>query len=116
MPRYVRPKLPLSLEAAIDAFGGNHAKIAVLGYLAKNGPATAAEVSDGTGVGRPTVKAHLYQLADEGVVVADPAHTLPVQDRTGRRVKYAVLDGELQKHFEALGRALGILQQVPDSA
>lgn len=110
MPRYVRPNLPSYLEAAIDAFGGNHVKIAVLGFLAKNGPATAAEVSDGTGVGRPSVKAHLYQLADEGVVVADPPHTLPVGDRTGRRVKYAVVNAELQKHFDALGRALGLLR------
>ncbi|WP_284750796.1 MULTISPECIES: helix-turn-helix domain-containing protein [unclassified Arthrobacter] len=109
MPRYVRPKAPASLEAAIDAFGGNHAKVAVLGFLTEKGPATAAEVADGTGLGRPTVKAHLYQLADAGVVVADPARVLPVEDRTGRRVKYSVVTDELRRHYEALGRSFGLV-------
>lgn len=108
MPRYVRPNAPAALEKAIDAFGGNHAKIAVLGFLAKNGPATSAEVADGIGVGRPTAKAHLYQLASDGVVAADPALELPVEDRTGKRVRYAVVLDELKKHYEALGRALDI--------
>ena len=108
MPRYVRPYASSAIEAAIDVFGGNHAKVAVLGYLAKHGPSTAAEVAEGTGLGRPTVKAHLYQFADSGVVVADPARTMPVEDRTGRRVKYAVVSDEVQRHLDALKSALGL--------
>lgn len=108
MPRYVRPHSSPVIEAAIDVFGGNHAKVAVLGYLAKHGPATAAEVAEGTGLGRPTVKAHLYQFADSGVVIADPARTMPVEDRTGRRVKYTVVLPEVQAHLDALKSALGL--------
>lgn len=110
MPRYVRPDVPTSLEAAIDAFGGNHAKVAVLGFLAEHGPATAAEVAEGTGLGRPTVKAHLYQLADTGTVTADPPKSLRVEDRLGKRVRYAIVREEIVKHYEALGRALKLLE------
>jgi DNA-binding transcriptional ArsR family regulator len=109
MPRYVRPSVPASLEAAIDAFGGNHAKIAVLGFLAEHGPATSAEVAEGTGLGRPTVKAHLYQLADAGAVTADPPVGLPVEDRVGKRVRYSVVHEELAKHYKELGRALKLV-------
>lgn len=113
MPRYVRPNAPASLEKAIDVFGGNHAKIAILGYLTQNGPATSAEVAEGTGLGRPTAKAHLYQLASDGVVAADPAFNLPVEDRTGKRVRYSAISDEIARHYEALGKALNIPNAIP---
>lgn len=109
MPRYVRPNAPHALEMAIDVLGGSHVKIAVLGFLAKSGPATSAEVAEGIGVGRPTAKSHLYQLANDGVVTADPALGLPVEDRTGKRVRYSVVQDELKKHYEELGRALNLV-------
>ncbi|WP_432246153.1 ArsR/SmtB family transcription factor (plasmid) [Arthrobacter sp. G.S.26] len=113
MPRYVRPNAPAALEKAIDVFGGNHAKIAILGFLAQAGPATSAEVAEGTGLGRPTAKAHLYQLTSDGVVVADPAFDVPVEDRTGKRVKYSVVPQEIAKHYQALGKALNIQDPGP---
>lgn len=113
MPRYVRPNAPAALEKAIDVFGGNHAKIAILGFLAQVGPASAAEVAEGTGLGRPTAKAHLYQLTSDGVVVADPAFEVPVEDRTGKRVKYSVVPEEIARHYQALGKALNIEEHGP---
>lgn len=105
MPRYARPRGTASLEAAINAFG-NLAKVAIIGYLIENGPATAGEVSTALELEAPTVKRNLYILTAEGVTVADPP---PSKDRNGRRVRYAVVEEEVSRRYEELGAALGVV-------
>ncbi|AOY74379.1 hypothetical protein ARZXY2_4880 (plasmid) [Arthrobacter sp. ZXY-2] len=52
----------------------------------------------------------MYQLADTGTVTADPPKSLRVEDRLGKRVRYAIVREEIVKHYEALGRALKLLE------
>ncbi len=105
MPRYARPRGTASLDAAINAFS-NFAKVAIIGYLIENGPSTAGEVSVALELEAPTVKRNLYLLTAEGVTVADPTAS---KDRNGRRVKYAVAEGEVARRYAELGVALGVL-------
>lgn len=109
MPRYVRPNVPSSLEESVSALGGNLVRIATLKYLLEHPQATAGEVAQGLGAGAPAVKLHLYQLTQAGLIAADPPPTVPLEDRTGRRVRYTALRGELLRHYEDLGRALGLV-------
>lgn len=105
MPRYARPRGTASLEAVINAFS-NLAKVAILGYLIENGPATAGEVSAALELESPTVKRNLYLLTAEGVTVADPP---PSEDRNGRRVRYTVVVDEVERLYAELGAALHVL-------
>ena len=100
--------MPSSLEESISALGGNLVRIAALKYLLEHPQATAGEVAQGLGAGAPTVKLHLYQLTEAGLLIADPPPTVPVEDRTGRRVRYTVVRDELRRRYEDLGRALGL--------
>ena len=71
MPRYSRPKIPSSTERAISVFS-NSTKVAIVGYLAKSGPATRGEVAKGLEIGVPTAQNNLVLLEAEGVLMADP--------------------------------------------
>lgn len=105
MPRYVRPVASPLLERAVNAFG-NQAKVAIIGFLAANGPATRSEVAAGLDIGVSTAKHNLMLLADDGVIDQDPPAT---EERNGRRVRYSLNTAEVTKRYSDLGAALGII-------
>lgn len=112
MPRYARPIAPPSLERAINAFG-NQAKVAIIGFLAINGPATRSEVATALDIGVSTAKHNLMVLAEDGVIDQDPPAT---EERNGRRVRYSLNTAEVSARYHDLGTALGIThQRAPDS-
>ena len=103
MPRYAHPKTTAHLEPAINAFG-NLTRVAIIGFLAQNGPATRGEVAAGLNIGVATAKHNLQLLADEGVATQDPPAT---EERNGMRVKYLLAREEVQRRYRLLGEALG---------
>lgn len=109
MPRYSRPKIPSSTERAISAFS-NSTKVAIVGYLAKSGPATRGEVAKGLEIAVPTAQNNLVQLEAEGVLIADPPAS---EERNGQRVKYTVDAEEVARRYSILGRALGFDEDLP---
>lgn len=112
MPRYARPANSPSLEPAINAFG-NQAKVAIIGFLAANGPATRSEVAAALDIGVSTAKHNLMMLAEDGVINQDPPAS---EERNGRRVRYSLNTAEVSQRYSDLGAALGIGPQgEPDS-
>lgn len=110
MPRYSRPKIPSSTERAISVFS-NSTKVAIVGYLAKSGPATRGEVAKGLEIGVPTAQNNLVQLEAEGVLMADPPAS---EERNGQRVRYTVDADEVARRYSILGRALGLDEVQPE--
>ncbi|WP_454812997.1 hypothetical protein [Paenarthrobacter nitroguajacolicus] len=104
MPRYVRPNTASSLERVVNAFG-NLTKVAIIGYLNEHGSATRSEVAAALEIGVATAKHNLQLLADEGVVLQDPPAT---EERNGRRVRYTLVEAEVEQRYAQLGRALGL--------
>ncbi|WP_374153012.1 helix-turn-helix domain-containing protein [Pseudarthrobacter sp. WHRI 8279] len=104
MPRYVRPRSDAHLERIVNAFG-NLTRVAIIGYLASNGPATRGEVASGLEIGVATAKHNLQLLADEGVVMQDPPAS---EERSGMRVRYGLVTVEVEQRYAELGEALGL--------
>ncbi|MFE4080412.1 winged helix-turn-helix domain-containing protein [Paenarthrobacter sp. YIM B13468] len=110
MPRYARPKIPSGTERAIGVFS-NSTKVAIVGYLAKAGPATRGDVARGLEIGVPTAQNNLVQLEAEGVLIADPPAS---EERNGQRVRYSVDVDEVTRRYSILGRALGLNEDRPE--
>jgi predicted ArsR family transcriptional regulator len=108
MPRYAHPKTAAPLEPAINAFG-NMTRVAIIGFLAQNGPATRGEVAAGLNIGVATAKHNLQLLTDEGITIQDPPAT---EERNGMRVQYLLQREEVQRRYKLLGKALGALPEI----
>jgi predicted ArsR family transcriptional regulator len=109
MPRYAHPKTTAHLEPVINAFG-NLTRVAIIGFLAENGPATRGEVAAGLNIGVATAKHNLQLLTDEGITSQDPPAT---EERNGMRVQYLLQREEVLRRYKVLGEALGV---VPEGA
>ena len=104
MPRYAHPKTTAHMEPVINAFG-NLTRVAIIGFLAQNGPATRGEVAAGLNIGVATAKHNLQLLTDEGITTQDPPAT---EERNGMRVQYLLARNEVQRRYRLLGEALGV--------
>lgn len=107
MPRYAHPKTTAHLEPVINAFG-NLTRVAIIGFLAKNGPATRGEVAAGLNIGVATARHNLQLLTDEGITSQDPPAT---EERNGMRVQYLLDREEVLQRYRRLGHALGVIPQ-----
>lgn len=109
MTRYAVPQLPAGLERAISGLGGNAARIAVLGALVDQPGSTPGEVAETVGLSVNTVRKHLAQLLEAGMLESDPPATLPFSERSGQRARYSVVAAELNKAYAELGQALRVV-------
>ena len=107
MPRYAHPKTAAHLEPVISAFG-NLTRVAIIGFLAQNGPATRGEVAAGLNIGVATAKHNLQLLTDEGITIQDPPAT---EERNGMRVQYLLAREEVLRRYKLLGEALGVVHE-----
>jgi DNA-binding transcriptional ArsR family regulator len=105
MPRYAHPKTTAHLESVISAFG-NLTRVAIIGFLAQNGPATRGEVAAGLNIGVATAKHNLQLLTEEGITSQDPPAT---EERNGMRVRYQLERDEVLRRYKVLGEALGVV-------
>ncbi len=98
MPKYVRPSAEESLEAAIDVLG-NRVRVAIIGFLRTDGPASRRQIEDALSIRKPTLTLHLSSLIAQGVVIADP----PLQDAKGRqKVEYSINETRIRELIDAL--------------
>lgn len=84
---------------------GNRAQADILRHLSLMGPSTAGELTDATGISRPSLNRHLVALQGAGVVTASP----PAGDRAGKIVKYTV---QLEHLRELAGKYLQYVSGV----
>jgi predicted ArsR family transcriptional regulator len=84
-------------------------RVAIIGFLAQNGPATRGEVAAGLNIGVATAKHNLQLLTDEGITIQDPPAT---EERNGMRVQYLLQREEVQRRYKLLGKALGALPEI----
>ncbi|MFF2347567.1 winged helix-turn-helix domain-containing protein [Pseudarthrobacter sp. NPDC058119] len=82
--------------------------MAIIGFLAKNGPATRGEVAAGLNIGVATARHNLQLLTDEGITRQDPPAT---EERNGMRVQYLLEPEEVLQRYRRLGQALGVIPQ-----
>lgn len=108
MPAYAVTSLPPAAERAINAFGGNAARMAILGYVMEHEGSGVSEIAEGTQLAVGTVKTHLSALVALKVLTPDPAASVPYADRRGRRTRYSVNTEQLLKQYRQLGKLLGI--------
>lgn len=102
MPKYARPDHPESVEAAIEAFG-NRVRVAILGTLRRDGPATRGEVASRIDAAEKTVQTHLRSLESLGMVSSDPP---PESRRSGQRIRYTANSPEIDAQLAQLVRAV----------
>lgn len=95
------------MEPAINAFG-NLTRVAIIGFLAQNGPATRGEVAASLNIGVATAKHNLQLLTDEGITKQDPPAS---EERNGMRVQYILAQDEVQRRYRLLGEALGVVAE-----
>jgi predicted ArsR family transcriptional regulator len=96
------------MEPVINAFG-NLTRVAIIGFLAQNGPATRGEVAAGLNIGVATARHNLQLLTDEGIATQDPPAT---EERNGMRVQYLLQQDEVLRRYNLLGKALGAVPEV----
>lgn len=108
MSKYAQPLMPPRAELAISMLGGNAARVAILGALVAHPESTPGELAGLTGLSVNTVRKHLGQLLDAGVVESDPPASLPFSERSGQRARYSVLRPTLEAAYAELGIALGV--------
>lgn len=101
MPKYARPAVTRSVEAAIETFG-NRVRVAVIGYLGDHSAADLAEIANEVGASPATVHHHLRKLEELGLVTTDPAD--PVK-RNGVRIMYSRNTAALRELYKQLGTA-----------
>lgn len=83
--------------------------MAIIGFLAENGPATRGEIAKGLSIGVATAKHNLQLLSEEGVTFQDPPAT---EERNGVRVQYVLNRKEVQRRYALLGKSLGVETRI----
>lgn len=106
MTNYARPTLAPALEAAISVLGGNAARIAILSNIVATPQSTPAQIAEAVGLSVATVRGHVKQLLDAGILIADPDPDLPFEERRGQWVRYSADQAEIAKALKALSDAL----------
>ena len=114
MPVYAQPSLPEGLGEAIEALGGNAARVAVLSFLVEHPDSRVGEIAEATGLAGTTVKMHVSALLELGTIVVDPPLSIPYEDRRGQHARYALNAGRLRESYARLGSALGF-DELPSS-
>lgn len=102
MPKYAQVIEDDGVNAAIEVLG-NRLRVAVLAFLAENGPSTRGQILAELAVGITTLKRALAILMEHGAVTADPPLD---QAKSGQRVRYSYQQQRVTELHTLLGQAV----------
>lgn len=102
MPRYAQVIKDDRVKAAIEVLG-TQVKVAILRFLAENGPSTRGEIIGELGIGVATFHRSIHILLDHGAVTSDP----PLSEiRSGQNPLYAYQGRRVAELYRMLGEAV----------
>jgi DNA-binding transcriptional ArsR family regulator len=107
MPRYARPAHPSLVEEAIEVLG-NRARLAVVSYLLRSGPAPRGQIAAALDVSGATVYNQLRVLAQHGVAHTDPPEAIHAR---GLRAQWVLDSDRLFELYAALGKEITFTAQ-----
>lgn len=103
MPKFVQVIADAIVNAAIEVLG-TQVRVAILAYLAENGPATRGQIVKAISpIGVTTVQSSLVVLVKHGAVTADPPEA-----KSGQRVQYTHNPKRVAELHAALGAAVHV--------
>ena len=109
MTAYAAPLLSPEAERAINALGGNAARLAILGYVARNPGSLVSEIAEGTGLTISTVKVHRDALVERDLLRSDDPE-VPYAERRGRHTRYTAISENIAEQDRELGKLLGLTE------